>query len=74
VSFSDFHGARSLAAASIGVDLQAAAVHVAASVSQLPQSPTGPLPQLLVLQRLPSPQFPLNRNWANPDMLVEGMS
>ena len=70
-----FQGARALAAAALGVDVHAAAVHVAASLSQpQPSSSSSPLlPQLLVLQRLPSPQFPLNRNWANPQTLVEGL-
>jgi hypothetical protein len=67
---SDFHGARALAASAIGVDLKAAAVHVAASLAgSLPSS--SPLPQLLILQRVSSLQYPLNRNWANPDMLAQ---
>jgi hypothetical protein len=68
---SDFTGARALAAASLGVDLQAAAVHVSVSSSVPPSSASSPLPQLLILQREPSDQFPLNRNWAQPDMLVK---
>lgn len=68
---SDFKGARALAAASLGMDLELAAVHVAAASSGLVSSSSSPLPQLLILQREPSPQYPLNRNWANPEMLVK---
>jgi hypothetical protein len=59
---SDFLGARALAAQALAVDLQAAAAHVAASST---------LPQLLILQRQPSQQFPLNRNWAHPHVLQQ---
>jgi hypothetical protein len=64
---SDFQGARALAAASLAVDLQAAAAYTAASLSPSPSS----TPRLVILQRQPSPEFPLNRNWANPDMLAQ---
>jgi hypothetical protein len=55
-----FQGARALAAAALGVDLQATAVHVAASLSQpQPSSSLSPLlPQQLVLQRLTLLNFP----------------
>jgi hypothetical protein len=63
---SDFIGARALAASALAVDLQTAAAHVAASLSS-----SAARPQLLILQREPSPQFPLNRNWANTHMLQQ---
>ena len=68
---SDFNAARTLAAASLGVDLQAAAVHIAETLASPPPPLSSALPQLLILQRESSDQYPLNRNWAHPRMLAE---